>query len=767
MMMRIFTFLLLIPFCLSAQTMQTRWIDLFSYRKVIDIKQIDSLLYCASENGIFVVDPEDTTKVEKFSKANLLSDVGISSMDYNKESHVLLIGYESGSLDILREGKPKFILDIPWNSFQGSKAVKDISIYDDKAMITGDFGIASFSLNDEEFIETTFFNRLNINEFARSSAVLGEDLYVATSEGVYHSKLVNGVNYPNVLDARWKKIVSGSNFHKMVVFQDVVYVSDGNSLKKIEGGQLSQVHTMAGTILDFESNQDVLSITYEGGVVFYQGESFTSKTFSLENDTYLSGIFHNDKYYGGSNKNGLIDFSSNQNVPEDEKIGIYPEGPYTNRSWSVTALNTKIWVSPGGMESYNAPLNNEEGMSYFNGENWIHFDSKKDLNGAMDIVHVAVNPNNNQNFFISSWHQLASDFKTPLGGLEVNIVDGENSVEDLKDNFEQLYRIGGATYDEEENLYVTSSFVGVKDNVINLYKRKGKKGPWKKVQIVNQAETEKISAGKPTLDEENVYIPGARLGGLIIVPQKKIDPSNEKDEKLKTTRIGVNEGLPSSNVLALGLDNSGTLWIGTDRGLRTLYKHGNEVYSAEPIVIEQNGIYEALLTDVRINTIKVDQSNRKWVGTLSSGAFYFSDTGEETVLQFNKKNSALPSDIIYDIDVDPATGYVYFATEKGVVAYRGDVGTASGKFENSYAYPNPVRPGFRGRVTIKGLPNRASVKITDVAGNLIYQTNASGGIAEWDTKNMKGKEVASGVYLVLMSNQDGTETKTLKIAVIR
>ena len=98
MMMKIFSFLLLTPFCLSAQTMQTRWIDLFSYRKVVDIKQIDNLLYCASENGIFVVDPEDTSKVEKFSKANLLSDVGISSIEYDQVSHVLLIGYESGSL---------------------------------------------------------------------------------------------------------------------------------------------------------------------------------------------------------------------------------------------------------------------------------------------------------------------------------------------------------------------------------------------------------------------------------------------------------------------------------------------------------------------------------------------------------------------------------------------------------------------------------------------------------------------------------------------
>ena len=65
------------------------------------------------------------------------------------------------------------------------------------------------------------------------------------------------------------------------------------------------------------------------------------------------------------------------------------------------------------------------------------------------------------------------------------------------------------------------------------------------------------------------------------------------------------------------------------------------------------------------------------------------------------------------------------------------------------------------------MPNRALVKITDVVGNLIFETRADGGIVEWNTNNAKGKPVASGIYLVLMTNSDGTETKTLKIAVVR
>jgi hypothetical protein len=122
---------------------------------------------------------------------------------------------------------------------------------------------------------------------------------------------------------------------------------------------------------------------------------------------------------------------------------------------------------------------------------------------------------------------------------------------------------------------------------------------------------------------------------------------------------------------------------------------------------------------------------------------------------------------VYDVSVDESTGKVYFATEKGVISYSGDVSSEASDFNQAIAYPNPYRPTYSGNITIKNLPNRAIVKITDVVGNLIFETKADGGIVEWNTNNSKGKPVASGIYLVLMTNSDDSDSKTLKIAVVR
>jgi len=102
-----------------------------------------------------------------------------------------------------------------------------------------------------------------------------------------------------------------------------------------------------------------------------------------------------------------------------------------------------------------------------------------------------------------------------------------------------------------------------------------------------------------------------------------------------------------------------------------------------------------------------------------------------------------------------------------VVSFRSDAVEVGDSIGDVYAYPNPVRPGFTGEVTIKGLPINADVRIVDVVGNLVYQTKAKGGVAKWNTRNLKGKSVASGVYLVLMTNQDASQNKQTKIAVIR
>ena len=60
-----------------------------------------------------------------------------------------------------------------------------------------------------------------------------------------------------------------------------------------------------------------------------------------------------------------------------------------------------------------------------------------------------------------------------------------------------------------------------------------------------------------------------------------------------------------------------------------------------------------------------------------------------------------------------------------------------------------------------------SVKITDTYGNLVYETISEGGQAIWDGYNFDGKEAVSGVYVVFVTNSDGSEEKSTKILIIR
>jgi hypothetical protein len=65
------------------------------------------------------------------------------------------------------------------------------------------------------------------------------------------------------------------------------------------------------------------------------------------------------------------------------------------------------------------------------------------------------------------------------------------------------------------------------------------------------------------------------------------------------------------------------------------------------------------------------------------------------------------------------------------------------------------------------LLNRANVKITDIEGNLVHEAVSEGGTIEWDTTAFGKYKVASGVYMIFISAEDGVETKVKKVMIIR
>jgi hypothetical protein len=50
--------------------------------------------------------------------------------------------------------------------------------------------------------------------------------------------------------------------------------------------------------------------------------------------------------------------------------------------------------------------------------------------------------------------------------------------------------------------------------------------------------------------------------------------------------------------------------------------------------------------------------------------------------------------------------------------------------------------------------------------NVVEEQQVAGGKVVWNKKNLAGKKVASGIYIVFLSNDSGLETSMTKIAII-
>ena len=85
-------------------------------------------------------------------------------------------------------------------------------------------------------------------------------------------------------------------------------------------------------------------------------------------------------------------------------------------------------------------------------------------------------------------------------------------------------------------------------------------------------------------------------------------------------------------------------------------------------------------------------------------------------------------------------------------------------------------------VKIVGLTDDVNIKILDIEGNLVAEAESGinlrassarfnmaidGGTAIWNGKNLANNVVRSGVYLIMITDLDTFETKTVKLLIIR
>jgi hypothetical protein len=765
-MKQLLTALFLLIYCFSeAQNFENSWTGHFSYASVRSISEGNGKIYAGSENAIFTFDLA-TQGIETISTINGLSGESISTIYYSETYGLLFIGYETGLIEIVIDGEENVltvvdILDKPTIP-PNQKNINHFNEYEGNLYISAEFGISVFDLTALEFGDTYFIGnggaRLNITQ----TTIDEEFIYASSTSGGLRRALVAN---DNLIDFNQWQQVTGGNLKGVQELDGELFIANAANQVLQKDGDTNNFIQVANfgteTIVDFNVTRNLLNVTTSTSIQTYNAgfQIQDSVTMLLDfEDTYLSGISLNNNFYIGTLENGLL------RVPfgSIEALQILPNGPVNNNSFSIDATPGQLWAVFGEIDVFFNPFPlTRRGISNLQGETWVNikYEDLFEILGkdANDLVNVSINPDNPNEVYMSSFNK---GLLKVVDQVPTILYDDSNSPLELF-RPELDIRVYGSDYDRQGNLWFVAS------RLDNGLIRLSPSGQFQTVDITSIIENtiNELALSEVSVSREGYVFFGAVESGVI-----GYNPQSGDFNKI--AREPGSGNLPTNDVRALTFDNNNRLWIGTLQGVRVFFNVGgffeeNANIESQEIIIEENGIGQEFLFDISVTDIEVDGSNNKWIATATSGVFYVSPNAQETILRFTKENSPLPSNNVQDIAIDSESGVVYFATKNGLVAFNGSATAPSETLENVRAFPNPVRPGFTGNVTIDGLTADANVKITDLEGNLVFETTSEGGSILWDTTAFGRYKVRSGVYFVLITTEDALETKVSKIMIVR
>ncbi|SDH13174.1 Por secretion system C-terminal sorting domain-containing protein [Dyadobacter soli] len=234
-------------------------------------------------------------------------------------------------------------------------------------------------------------------------------------------------------------------------------------------------------------------------------------------------------------------------------------------------------------------------------------------------------------------------------------------------------------------------------------------------------------------------------------------------KKVLSTSVGTGT-LPASKINSLALDQDGYVWFASAKGVGYFIPDGVLEATRVDAILPIYG-QRRLFNNEECTAIAVEPGNRKWVGT-RTGLYLFNADGTELVRKFTSADSPLPLDVIRALRFEAETGLLFVDTPAGMVSYQSDAKGASESITRITIFPNPIRPGYSGNVGISGLTGQSTVKITDLAGRLVYEAHSEGGLASWNLNDYTGRRVRAGIYIVFVVSADGAEQQAGKLAII-
>lgn len=740
-----------------------QWKQHLPFVRGVHVAQSEDQIFYATSHALLIIDKADRA-VQMVTKVERLSGVGANLVKYNEGSDVLLLAYEDGVIDLLSDAGNITLLSVPESDIIiGEKRINDVFMANDSiAFVAGNFGLTTLNV-----VRGLFPNTIKMPVEAFGVVIWNEQIYAATGDGLY---TVNPQQVVNIDDfANWEFMgeeagfPSGYSSRSMAIFNDKLYLDVNDSLMVYDGNSLEYINHIDGFSIRYltAEGENLLagwrcnSSGCNGQVLIYDEN---------HNERVAGNNCINRPTYALEDQNGTIWYADEWVNYRIEELGtgtcppFTVNSPPTTNTYDIAAENGQVWIASGGLNLTFSALFRRDGLFQFIDGRWRQYNlwNTPELNGVTDFLDVEFHPETG-NVWAGAFLDALVEYNQEEDTFA--LFNETNSALQLAPADPTRSRATGIAFDAENNLWVCNT--GAPEPLV-AFKSDGTSQSFSLTDCTPQTGVIEI-----TVDAlGNKWIMNIDAGlGITVFDEGDIDVAGDDRCTIVNTSNSV---LPTNQVNVIQVDRDGAIWVGTSLGAVVFQcdPFNGQCSGTRPFV-EVDGFGANLLEDQNVQAIGVDGANRKWFGT-AAGVFIMSPEGNEQIAHLTAENSPLFSNSITAIDFDDENGIAYIGTTEGLISLRTEATAAQSFHSNVMVFPNPVRPEYEGPIAIKGLAEDATVKITDVSGQLVFETEALGGQAIWYGRDYNDRKVNTGVYLVYATsrNSNDPQVAVTKILVV-
>ncbi len=741
------------------------------------VEEVGEHVYYTS-NGYLYAYNKSSDMMSSITALSGLSDTQIKFIAHNGYNNMLLVAYENGNIDIISNGEIYNIPELKNKVMSASKSINSISFHENLAYIATDFGLIHLDMDRLE-VKTTY----DLKKKVLASTIHNNAIYIALENEIIYKSLDNTYWF---LDESWNTAFSGSVIDLISVGDKIVILGSNNITYSLDNSDVLYDLLPGVSINEIKLGAEGFILVGNSTVYHFDNQlSLKQQVTPIEGREFTHAASYNsDALYWIVNEGGL---SALKKVEGDPNIVVEKQNYLYNTHnvdipYNLAFSNGYLYINNNGLNAFNNNVEEPGYLSYLDPTGkWcnllpdINIKTIQNKNYLFDnLQDLLPDPNEVGTFYIGSIHEGIAYFKDFTFQRFYN--DNFDDVADFNYNLSPLGIMHSMDFDKDKNLwYYYSQNLDPIENCIAIRTPEGKTLLLEYPELnLTGVDYSQLHISPKNELKWLVYTPRYGEGFLFVFDTNNtLDTTTDDKTRQFTTFIDQDGGeVAPSQFYCVAEDQGGAMWVGCSKGIIVLNNTSNVFntdYRCNRIKIARNdgsNFADILLNDTHVLSILVDPANRKWIGTLGGGLYLVSETGQEVIQHFTQENSYLPSNNILSLAMNPDNGELYVGTDKGLVSYRSDAINSSNDYSNVYAFPNPVEPNYTGVITVTGLQENSLVKICTVTGMPLFQGLSNGGMITWDGYKNDGTRVNAGVYLVYVTNEDGSGGLVTKILVI-